>query len=194
MLKPSQADALEPLLHGIGDVGGRADLRRAGETGTEVELANRGLLPPHPLDELGAEAAHLLAAQRAVGHRLVQRMARQVAKRAVERAEPGQRVDQRLQLVVLRLRFGAGAADDRTKRRHDLQVVGLTAVFRHPPLHIGVVGARVLERAADRVDDLGGRAPSSRPCSEAPACTITGWPCGMPATFNGPRTLKNRPW
>ncbi len=27
-----------------------------------------------------------------------------------------------------------------------------------------------------------------------PACTITGWPCGMQATFNGPRTLKNRPW
>ncbi len=27
-----------------------------------------------------------------------------------------------------------------------------------------------------------------------PACTITGWPCGIPVTFKGPRTRKNVPW
>src|SRR5262245_15107183 len=146
----------EPLLHGVGDVGGRADPRGAGDPGAEVQFAYRGLLSSHPLDELSAHAAQLLAAQCAVGHRLVQCIARQVTERAVERAEAGQRVEQRLQLVVLRLRFGARSADDWTKRRHDLEIVRLAAVFRHPPFDVGVVGARALSRAGYRVDDVGG--------------------------------------
>src|SRR5262245_59118854 len=70
------AGGFEPLLHEIGDVGGRADPRRAGDAGAQVELADRRLLPLHPLDERGAHAAQFLAAQHALGHRLVQLVAR----------------------------------------------------------------------------------------------------------------------
>ena len=43
-VEPIARLCLEPLLHGIGDVVGRADPRRAGEAGAEVQLADRRLL------------------------------------------------------------------------------------------------------------------------------------------------------
>jgi hypothetical protein len=65
----------EPLLHGIGNVSGRTDPCGAGKTGTKVQLTNRQLLPSHPIDELSANAVVLSTAQRAIGHRIVQRIA-----------------------------------------------------------------------------------------------------------------------
>ena len=37
------------------------------------------------------------------------------------------------------------------------------------------------------------RAAKSRPRSEAPACMMTGWPCGLRGTVSGPRVLIHLP-
>ena len=64
--------------------------------------------------------------------------------------------------------------------RHDLQLVRVAAVLRHPALHVGIVFLRAAASRAAGVNTTSAvRAASSvLPCSDAPACTITGWPCG----------------
>lgn len=59
----------EPLLHDIGNVRRCADPSGSGQTGPEVQLTDCRLLSSDPLDELSADAAKLLCAQRVVRYR-----------------------------------------------------------------------------------------------------------------------------
>lgn len=59
----------EPLLHDIGNVRRRADPSGSGQTGPGVQLTDCRLLSSDPLDELSADAAKLLCAQRVVRYR-----------------------------------------------------------------------------------------------------------------------------
>jgi hypothetical protein len=131
-------------------------IRQAGETGPQNGLADRGLLPP-PLDEQGGE--HILAAQRrrAPVRQQIAKVMSKLRKRAGPASGRSRPAARRTSL-----RFGARAADDRTSAGMILRSSG-SRPFRHPPLHVGVVGARVLERAADGVDDLGGRGAQLAP-------------------------------
>src|SRR5436305_696350 len=111
---------LEPLLHGVGDVRLRTDPGRASNSGAEIQLTNSRLLLSLPLSKLSADAPDLQLADCIVGHRTVERIAGKITKRGVERTKTGQRVDQLLQLIELRLGCRARIAHNRTERRHDL--------------------------------------------------------------------------
>jgi hypothetical protein len=110
-----------------------------------------------------------------------------------DRGDAERIVDQRAQLLVLLLRLGHGAADDRLDAREDADLVRPAAVLLHARVDAVAEGA-ALGMVSCAVKIMSAvRAARSMPTSDEPACAITGRPCGERATLSGPRTLKYSP-
>ena len=72
-----------------------------------------------------------------------------------------------------------GPPDHRQHTGHDLERIRRAAALGDAGLQVGVERAAPSRCAAATVNTTSAvRAASSRPASDWPACTITGWPCG----------------
>ena len=125
----------EPLLHVVGDLLGRADEHDLGARAGHplAELADRQLLPPRHRDDAVERALAAVGRRQIVRQRLVQRILGQVdvAEHGRQDLAPDHRVDQRLDEVVVLVRLCLGRGHDHAQARHDLEMIGIAAVFAH---------------------------------------------------------------
>lgn len=165
---------VEPLLHGVGDVRGRADHVALGAGPVPAaDLAHAELLALGELDHLAVVAldSHFLQGRQ----RAVEVVAGEVHVDVVgQPRQPGLRMHELGERLVLGQRVLEVGAYDRRRGRKHLELPGVPTVRRGTGLDVGVEGDGRLQRLVAAEDDIrpaGREVPAGR---EAPAWMITG--------------------